>query len=146
MDRFSENNDGPLCMFGPGGEYVTKWQSKKSEVELQKGALARVLGVIAEMVADILCFDNWSEMAIEEKSGDAERSDYTPTISIVRVDSELRGEPMLFGDDWRAGGRVRHKPKHRVRTHRRTSKKAAGLGVEGQGSLFELDSTRARTA
>ena len=133
-------------MFGPGGEFVTKWQSKKREIESQKGPLGRLLGVIAEMVADIFCFDNWSEMAIEEKSGDAERSDYTPTISIVKVDSELRGEPMLFGDDWRVGRRVKHKPKHRVRTHRRTSKKTASLAGEGQGSLFELDSSRARTA
>jgi len=144
----------PVCIFGPGGDFVSLWPRgsivrRKPEDE----KLTRIVGSLGEIIYRLLTSAEVGrrvrlagelsgqngKVEYASRPSNAVKAAYSSPGSVVKSDCEFSGEPMLFADDWRVGVRVRHKPKHHVRAHRRTSKEKAVSIVAGQGTLFEIN-------
>ena len=158
-----ERQAEPLCKFGPGGDFVTTWEPKPSK---RPDVLPRLLGSAAEAVAAAFGLKNAdvnmhlnnniypSESILHnseklndeiENSTTNDSTDPAPA-STPANSSPFSGELLLFPDFGRDGIRTKHKPKHRIRTSRRTPKKGIPFRIPKQGSLFEGQFTRARIA
>ncbi len=153
-NRF-ENETRPLCKFGPGGEYVSSWPGNgKSYSQKNTNALSKVLSTVAGILGAAIKADMLSEMEsqveteaaiiaklaedkIAGKYGQPEPTDNAAPTCGTKSDSLLRKEQMLFGDDCRVSHPTKRKSNHRVRTHRRTTRKKAAHWDKGQGTLFE---------
>jgi len=157
----------PVCKFGPGGDFVSAWPKEPtSSLKPAPNRLAKLLNSIAEIINATLGseFDSVTEVPTDiapqanrilyqeeklkyaVKNSEANEPPHTTSATIIKSNSPLSGEPMLFADDWGVGSRVGHKSKHRIRTYRRTAKKRHALSLPGQGSLFEADFKSAKTA
>ena len=162
MDRYTDSSAnqefGPICKFGPGGDFVSAWPGK-SWPRVQENGLGRLLAAIGEMMgvihnaelsvaASVRAEVRSEKEKAEDTVGNIETKEpgYTPSIRIVKGDKRVQSEPMLFADDSGVGGAVRHKPKHRVRAYSRAAKKRVTFGAGGQGTLFEPDFKSAKTA
>jgi len=171
MDRFNRKMDVPLCQFGPGGDFTSQYDSEKPASPAADGIspLGKVLNLIAEVIGatvqpeiltEIACalppFDLQnganSIMSSEESCPDDQTAlvgkyaNQPQTTSSLKTNRPLAGQPMLFSNDWRIGPGAQHKPGHRLRTHRRTARKKAADAVHRQGSLFETNGCRRKTA
>jgi hypothetical protein len=154
----------PLCKFGPGGDFVYCWPPK---ADMQPSSLTKMLNKLvplvtsqpaqmpqthepepaakpAEQTHKIIESKGEFENAVNDNQGDKPTD--APPATIIKGDSLFTGQPLLFPDDSRACRTAKHKPKHRVRTHRRVAKKKPPQGLPGQGSLFETDFKSAKTA
>ena len=144
----------PVCMFGPGGDFVSAWPagslfSRKPEDK----KLTKIVGSLGEIIYRLLTSsESLRHVRLAgELSGQMGKLKYAskPSNGVQVADSSsssvgkshrlFSGEPMLFADDWRAGARTGRKPKHHVRSHRRTSKKRTSGVIDGQGTLFEAN-------
>jgi len=157
----------PVCKFGPGGQFVSFWPADPAEHSQRcHSSLTHLLNKLARLIAAPLApkaggtlsqvsaahhdeprilrskeeFENAVKDTGSRKPPDA------PKTTIIKSDSLFSGEPMLLPNDSGTRERIRHKPKHRVRTYRRAAKKRPAPGVPGQGSLFETHFKSARTA
>ena len=158
-----ERQAEPLCKFGPGGDFVAVWEPKPSE---RPYVLARLLGSAVDVLAAVfglkradlnmhlnrnIC-PNESILRNREKPNDEIKNstDHDPTDSAPAPapanGGPFSGELLLFPDFGRDGIRIKHKPKHRIRTSHRTAKKEAAFRIPKQGSLFEGQLARARIA
>jgi hypothetical protein len=162
---------GPVCKFGPGGDYVSDWPAVPLYTASSAGLnpLGRVLEMIGRMTglsssesgsgglaakvrysADpqikriIQKRREETVRAAEQNGQDGEP--YAPTIAVVGDDSEVSDEPTLFSDHTGACLRDSNKPYHRIRTSRRSARKRVRWGLPKQGSLFEAHPARAKTA
>ena len=165
-----------LCKFGPGGDFTTVWQPQTPEsspavvpcasTDAGPSFLARLVAALAESAITLVVPERGCLGAPVQDGGTcAERTIYLTekvrnafrsskhgtTVDSASTATAADGglfpaEPLLWPDDSRASPRVRHKPKHRVRTYRRAAKKRPAPGVPGQGSLFETHFKSARTA
>jgi hypothetical protein len=167
--NIEDNSDyEPLCRFGPGGDFVRGWPPQiEGQTHLLHSGIGRVLASLSLIINKLRHqqqFETAAPVVDEPSSGaselfgapaitelSTENHDDEGTIdpetdSVAASDSGLSGEPLLFADDIRVGLRIRHKPKHHVRAHRRASKKRHGLGISGQGTLFDADIKSARIA
>jgi hypothetical protein len=156
---------GPVCRFGPGGDYESVWPGEWMEQAAQpKNAIGRLLDVIAGMT-DVLrggnrCVEVTGPIDIEQENKSYEsdergagirRGAYAAAGSDAKHNRGVSNQPGLFADDWRAGAAANHKPNNRIRAHRAASKKSASIGStvpfdKSQGTLFELDFQGAKTA
>lgn len=157
-NRF-ENEGRPLCKFGPGGDYISDWPGNgRSYSEKNTNVLSKVLSTVAsilgatikaEMLKDMenqveleaAVIAKLAEDKIAGKYEQPEPTDHTTSTCGTKSDSLLRKEPLLFGDDCGIGNQAKRKSNHRVRTHRRTTRKKAAQWDKGQGSLFEAYET-----
>ena len=149
-------DEEPLCCFGPGGTYVSFWPLSQ---EKTKGVLSAGIRGVLEMLGVLMgvcpsdvpqrtldtSLHQWKEPMHDTQCSATGASD---TASTSDIGGHLRfpAEPMLFSDDSRVSRRTQPKPKYRVRTYRRTPRKRASLDSPGQGTLFEVDVPRAKTA
>ena len=139
--------DEPLCRFGPGGDYVSFWPGEGEEInDGQSQQLTRLLTGLAEIIGAITGTGQKGKLDYAVKEDDGQLSVDAETATIIKGDFRIQDEPMLFTDDRGTGGRTGHKPKHRIRTHKRTSKKRSSSGQSGQGTLFEADFKSTRIA
>jgi len=156
---------GPVCRFGPGGDYESVWPGDWMEQATQpKNAIGRLLDVIAGM-KDVLRGGNrhievTDPMDIEtenksyesdERGAGIRRGTYAATGADVKHNRGVSQQPGLFADDWRISTKVVHKPNNRIRAHRAASKKRITVSSAvsfdpSQGTLFELDYKGAKTA
>jgi hypothetical protein len=156
----------PLCKFGPGGDFIAVWQPEASESYEPSNCLAKLLTSAVEVVAVVLglkraspyvflrnafCSDELTVCRKEKAKNAVENSEAhdttDPAPTTATEDGGLfSGEPMLFPNLSRNGSRIKHQPKHRIRTYRRASKKGSALRFSKQGSLFESQFKSARTA
>jgi hypothetical protein len=149
---------GPVCRFGPGGDYVSAWPADwTNPADHPKSAAARLLNVLEGMI-DILRGSparrnieviGPMEIAIEQEGqlyGAKDRAAYTTTGSVAKRNRWVSDQPGLFADDWRAGGTIKHKPNYSIRAHRAVAGKRTCFGPGGQGTLFEADFKGAKTA
>jgi len=162
--RFNTENE-PVCRFGPGGDFTSIWPGKDAGSSLiRPNSLSKVLASIAQTMGIILgsapagtskttsntqikcIFFAKEKHKHESKSNKTDKSTDAPSTTIIKGHRQLPDEPMLFSDDSRAGRRAGHKSKHRVRAHRRTSKKRSPDGMRRQGTLFDANLKSARTA
>lgn len=161
MNTHKRTRIGPVCKFGPGGDFVSVWPRQlKPLFRRSQSRLVRLLGSVGGTIAEL--FDSeLSTVQIESAGvirdpGGQEKSDYAAegidrgayaaTVAGAEGGGRVSSEPMLFPDDWRISRAVEHKPKHRIRTHRRVAKKKPALSIAGQGSLFEADGKSTKTA
>lgn len=153
----------PLCKFGPGGDFVAAWEPEPPE---HPEMIARLLGTAVDAIAaafglkqagaDIYPANNVcpteQNFRHREKPNDeinistAKDSTDAATAPAPANDCPFPREPLLFPDLSRNGIRIKHKPKHRIRTSHRVAKKGAAFRIPKQGSLFEGQFTRARIA
>ncbi len=168
MDRSPENENQPLCKFGPGGEFVSIWPPRAEKPALSGASLfGRLLSFVTDVVPTLVGaapsgvlsdpqsstpFSNGPSRR-KEKTGYEIRPDSkpkqsrnAPTASTVEDNSGFPRQQLLFADNCRAGLRIGHKPKHNIRAHRAASRKRLAFRVTGQGSLFEPDFKGAKTA
>ena len=161
---------GPVCRFGPGGDYESVWPGEWIEQAAQpKNAIGRLLDVIAGMTdvlrggrsIEVIGPDKITERIVFEQENKSYESDergagirrgaYAAAGSDAKHHCGLSDQPGLFADDWRISTAAKHKPNNRIRAHRTASKKRACVGAavsfdESQGTLFELDFKGAKTA
>lgn len=171
MDRFNRKMDVPLCKFGPGGDFTSQYDSEKPAESPAGGIspLGKVLNLIAEVIGaavqpeiltEIACalppvdlqINADSLLSSQENCPDDQTSllgQFTSkpqATSSLTANRSLTGQPMLFSNDWRISPGPQHKPGHRIRTHRRTARKKDAHAVHRQGSLFETNTGRRKTA
>lgn len=174
MSRDKDNRIEPVCKFGPGGDFVSFWPPESSpDARHSPGSLADLLGTISELMNAMLgtnrrsglpgfssastntyhptgetfCLKEKLEYAVKNSKAENDAGSAHPaTDAVIKSNRLLSTEPMLFADACGAGLRIGHKPKHRIRTYRRTSKKRPAFGLPGQGSLFETDFESAKSA
>jgi len=167
MKRFSQTNKGaPLCKFGPGGDYVDEWdapsvlgpQPKESHLGQVLTVIAELIGatVQPEMLTEIACVlpveaeiekPLPKKISFQENATDgSQHTNHAQATRNATAGRKLSKEPMLFCDDWGAGGGAKHQPNHRIRTHRRASRKRTAGSVNGQGTLFTIDQLGRKTA
>ena len=161
-DRFgnlNNRNDGPVCKFGPGGDFIRQWPKPKSKVPPEMdNPLGKILSAIAEMIGTTIHPELLTQVdgpyningqldtnLIKEKTSGADtksdNTDNTAATGRSKANSKLPSQSMLFGDDCRTRRPVRRKPHYRIRTHRGASKKRSADKLKGQGTLFEVNPT-----
>jgi len=143
-DKQIEGVPEPVCRFGPGGDFVWVWP-RESALSAQPGGLSRLLGWLSEVIHKPPGSDK-GQLDYASENSKAGRAAYASSATTITANRRIQFEPMLFADDWRVSARAEHKPKHRIRTHRRAAKKRPAHDQWRQGSLFELDLQSARTA
>ncbi len=151
-----------LCQFGPGGDFAFAWSSDQSPIQRNAfaglgqallGMVGAVFGLYGDKDLAISDFDSKTslrggrkEPAHAELNAHTVCSSHAASTADSRSHIRFPAESRLFPDDGGAGTRIDPKPKHRVRTHGRTPRKRISHDVPGQGTLFEVDFPRARTA
>jgi hypothetical protein len=170
MDRFKDKRmDVPLCKFGPGGDYTNELHADQFGQSLPPDEAVSPLGKVLYAIADIIGVTVQPEMLmeiacalpIEDQTPAAPHKEtvqdgqpdtqpavrrHPQTTSGSGANWKLSKEPLLFCNDWGTGPDTSHKSTHRVRTHRRPARKKAAGPIHGQGSLFEADRKRRKTA
>ena len=167
MERFrNTSRDIPLCKFGPGGDYTSEWKAAASSGSSNtESPLGHVLNAIAEIIGATVQPEILTEIACalppepqsttpptnikenQESHEDGEQhTDHTKTIPHTVPSGKLSKEPLLFGNDWGIGTGLKYQPGHRVRTHRRASRKRTADSLHGQGTLFEVNKPGRKTA
>jgi len=156
----------PLCKFGPGGDFISVWQPETPEPFEQSNPLEKLSASIIEVAAILLGFKltnphnlliktcgssepvllHKEEMKNAVKFNRIHRATDSSPTSVAQDDNRLPTEPMLFPDFSRNGIRIRHQPKHRIRTYRRAAKKRPVMRFAKQSSLFEDQFKSARIA
>jgi len=156
----------PLCKFGPGGDFEVAWRPEPPEIVATLNRPLRLLSAVLEVLVVMLGFRrtgahiSWTNHACgrevidfdREKAKNAAqnsklgRTAYAPATTVAENGGAVSPEPMLFPDLGGDGVRAKHKPKHRIRTHRRVAKKGSALRFAEQGSLFEGQFQSAKTA
>ena len=147
----SENKQiEPLCRFGPGGDFISDWTLRDMQsIKLPEKYLSKFLNSLNEIMTALLGSDlnttsmENAEYVVESRTG---RPAYAAPNAVIKSDSQLSGQPVLFPDDSRISIAAEHKPKHRIRTYHRTAKKRTPISFADQGSLFEADFKSAKTA
>ena len=149
---------GPVCKFGPGGDYTEIWPEGSELIEFanaegqQKNALGRLLDMLSGMAQLLrgrpdkqnIEISGPVEIAIyEEKDGCAA---YTKAGSDIEGNRRVWKQRWLFADDRRTGGAGGRKPDNHIRTHRAAPKKGIHLGPGAQSTLFDADAKGAKTA
>jgi hypothetical protein len=165
MDNHINQQIEPVCRFGPGGDFIFGWPSKPQASVYLSNRFVKLLNSMNEILnalvgcgfdldsapADVRTIPQqsvWRKEKLEYAYGNdgLDGQAYASSVTIVKSDSSLSGEPMLFSDDRGVVFTVGNKPKHRIRTYRRTAKKGPPFGLHSQGSLFEPDCKSARIA
>ena len=155
--------NGPVCRFGPGGDYVSIWPADREiAAKRPKNTIAGLLNVLAGVIealrggrpgyaingpAEIADYTVEREKPFYVAQGTrADRTTYTSPDSIVKNNRRVCDQRWLFADDWRAGGAVGRKPTHRIRAHRAIAKKRVCFAPAESRTLFEPDFKGAKTA
>ena len=152
----------PLCKFGPGGDFTYVWRPEISESSTPSNWLVKFLASVVEVVAILIGLKRIvphihlrkNELTVCHKehvkyvfdNGNTQNTVNTSPTAAPKNGILFSGDPMLFPDHSRNGIRIRHKPKHRIRTYHRTTKKRFTLRPSQQSSLFESQFKSARTA
>jgi hypothetical protein len=165
-NRFEDDNP-PLCRFGPGGDFTSDWLTQSAgHAPSSNNRLNKILASLNEIIAAMLgaelddhavknekyqleakriIFPN-GELKHADKNIDPDKTPDPATVPTVNDGSSLPDQQMLFPDDGGDSRRAPNKPKYRIRTYRKASKKKALVSFFGQGSLFDDNLKSARTA
>lgn len=155
MRQYREDfGDIPLCRFGPGGDFVSYWpkgsgesypQSYESNLTKIIERLSQIISGVIQSRPDVKVTFADAEATILQKTQNErtiiakpknKKQSHSATNSASLSDKKVSGQQLLFADDWGAGERAGHKPKHNVRAHRRASKKRVSFKWHRQSSLF----------
>ena len=154
--RFNNEDMTPICKFGPGGEYVSFLPKEYAEIASPNNPLAKALEKIAKIMGTPI--KSVSPVSLKpvkiysmEEQGESEPN--TKSIACIaasvgnsQADSKLSKQQSLFSVDagaCRAGG---NKPAYRIRAYRRPARKRTAGKIGRQGTLFDDNLVRAKTA
>jgi hypothetical protein len=142
---------GPVCRFGPGGDFVRPWPGSKQYLQNADNPLSRLLSKISTIIGTLENQRQYADVTANKGTIDAKQMQDAPapdtaTTATSKSDSDLCGQTLLFADDYRISQPAKPKPKHHIRAHRRTAKKAVTCQLSTQGSLFETHVQSAKTA
>ncbi|GEM_PF-2939041 len=142
---------GPVCRFGPGGDFVHAWPSTSKEYLVTTQS---PLNALLERISKLIGF--------EQKQTKADNIPYKGTadvpqmqgtripnpkaIGIAKNNNDILGQTLLFSDNNRTIQSAQPKPKYNIRTSRRAAKKGFTCRFPAQGSLFEADKSGIKTA
>jgi hypothetical protein len=158
MERERTIQIGPVCKFGPGGDYTEIWPDGSELIEFanaegqHKNALGRLLNIIAGMARilrgspDKQYIEISGPMEIPIYGAKDRCAAYTEAGSDIENNRRVCGQRRLFADDWRAGADSGGKQNNHIRAHRAVTKKGIHLGPGGQSTLFDADLKGAKTA
>jgi hypothetical protein len=158
--RFYNEDDTPVCRFGPGGDFFTDWPDKKVS-KVSRQPIGSVLKAIAKMLDTVITEELLQNSTLEKinlaVNGESEISNFksqisnmedkidtdksiepdAPTITGPEADRQLPKEPMLFDNASGTIAGTGHKSNNSIRAHRRPKRKRIAFGTIRQGSLFE---------
>jgi hypothetical protein len=159
--RFYNDDDTPVCRFGPGGDFFTDWPDKKVS-KVSRQPIGSVLKAIAKMLDTVITEELLQNSTLEkinlavngtllstdtEDKIDIDKSIYgeqsrtnEPDASAItgpEADRQLPKEPMLFDNASGTVAGTGHKSNNSIRAHRRPKRKRIAFGTIRQGSLFE---------
>ena len=139
FDRYNDDEKFPVCKFGPGGEFCDDWPMGSFSVS---DPLGKVLGAIAKIIGisekNLVLPDAEQLINMEDEFGtDMSDSFVASADAVVKADSKLAKEPMLFDNNSGTGNLAGHKSNNRVRARRGVKRKRPSFRTMWQGSLFE---------
>jgi len=159
MDGCKHTQIGPVCKFGPGGDFISIWPRKFLSFYERRRTMAAKLRDVLAGVMELLVGSEPSGAAAEHGPATSSAgqhicgfvaNDYGPAepgmAGITRSTGRLQTQTLLFADDFRAAGAGGHKPGRRIRAYRRAAKKKIHLKFSHQATLFEADRKGAKTA
>jgi hypothetical protein len=162
MEREKIINIGPVCRFGPGGEFASNWPfyAKASKgrpfnendmlfmEEEEKGVLEKLrnmfVGVIEALRGDNpeYIIDGPMEIGVSDEQNineqgtssyvTKERTANAAAGPGIKQNLGISQQSWLFADDRRAGETSGNKQNHGVRAHRAVAKKRAYIGTAGE--------------
>ena len=157
--KTSKNNKqaGPICKFGPGGDFTDTWQPEPSESFEAPNFLVKILITGIEALGVVIGLKRNDSNVLSTKTlysdgltgyhkedvinafsnRKIEHAVDSTSTATVENGSSFPREPLLFPNFSRDGCRTKHKPQHNIRTYRRTAKKRPAFRASEQGSLFE---------
>jgi hypothetical protein len=148
----------PLCKFGPGGEYSYYWPEHQPQIDRKNNPILRLLASINYIVNATLTDQQQADYASKSMknyytAAKKERNErilppdnYTKANPCTENDSRIQPQTWLFPDYGRDCSGASFKPKHHIRTYRRTAKKGASFRLNSQRTLFETDKQSHKTA
>ena len=156
MEQDRINNDGALCRFGPGGEYLYDWPPSNYQYKLPvQDKLTRVLMTISGMIGDFVKYPPDvvdRSGATETVSGDLKYekaalfATNASSAANIKSHQHVPKQQMLFSDNCGVGKSDINKPKHNIRTHRKIAKKRSALHIAGQSTFFDDNFKSAKSA
>jgi len=164
MEEMFDQNNEPVCRFGPGGEYGLVWPFEDAEAEKYQNSLMKVLLTLRDILYGtlsagvnpnrLISHSTFSANSIKlihkginkYAPDDIEEESHSPATADIENRCEVPEQQMLFTDDSRISIGTFDKQKHRIRAHRRTARKRTSYILSGQGSLFDSNLKSARTA
>lgn len=171
LNRF-ENDNPPLCRFGPGGDFtfdlwLSRWFAESAgPASSPNNRLDKILASLSEIIAAMLgeCPEDYTvesekyprpakhiifplaKLKGADKTTEPDKTAHPAPAPAVKNAGSLPEQQMLFPVDGGNSRKASNKPKYRIRTYRRASKKKALVGIFGKGSLFDDNLKSARTA
>jgi len=159
-----ERNE-PLFKFGPGGEFVNCLERNRLICKTSKlDPISKILAMLGDIIGTAImpefitnCGESESickmiktenpdkDISIETHEG-KRTANHTPAIGDYETHGQLSVQPTLFSDDPGNSTANWHKPGNSIRTHRRSAKKRIAGKIDWQGSLFEINTRRAKSA
>lgn len=156
--RTPDESHEPLCCFGPGGDYHVEFSAHDrkppsgSLIQALLGMTGAFLGLyrhamttssrITPPAVEEPIHDRWQHRSYYISDDSAHTSAAPDSGGHLRFPVQAR----LFTDDGGTVAPTRHKPQHRIRAPKRVKIKATRHDLPGQGTLFEVDRSRTRTA
>jgi hypothetical protein len=122
-------NIGPVCRFGPGGEYDTLWPNDWVSSPIQsKNAIGRLLDVLSGLI-DVL-------------HGPGSKNEPAQTMQV----NEIPDQKGLFEDDSEQVNSFKPKSRHIIRTRRPIAKKGTYFTSAEGPMLFDAELKDVKTA
>jgi hypothetical protein len=123
MEREKTTKIGPVCRFGPGGDYISTWPTDWADLARQmKGPVARLSNVLNGIIDALRGTED--ELIIDEQTANASE------------------QAMLFADDWKILKPAERKTTHRIRAFHKTR----NFNSSKQPTLFDEHFKGAKTA
>jgi hypothetical protein len=123
MEREKTTKIGPVCRFGPGGDYISTWPTDWADLARQfKGPISRIQNVINGIIDALRGSED--ELIVDE------------------LPAETSEQTMLFADDWKIIRPAQKKTIHRIRTFHKTR----NFNSSNQATLFDEHFKGAKTA
>jgi len=157
MEREVITRIGPVCRFGPGGDYVSVWpvdwtahsEQPKSQFGRLRNMLVGFIDTLRGTGSTQIAESSRQRAIIRENhyyASKHRRVAYAKAGSALEHNRRVQGQTWLFADDWRAVKGPVRKPHHRIRAHRAVAKKRTSFAPASKGTLFDAQLKSAKTA
>jgi len=153
---FLNDENLPLCRFGPGGQYVTNWPGTAGNEtsNASKRPISSVLNAISKMLDNVVSRELMQNSTVDKIYSAIQNSQLPDNLeyeiefdkpnninassaSGFEAGQQFQTQQMLFDNASGACQSFGHKPNNSVRAHHRPKRKRPAFGKPWQGSLFE---------